>query len=390
MRRQSLPLLVATDQGAPATTLKRVGFHEVGLGSYDEYWVQSLIHENPLVLPIASIEPNFWPAKSVCIELSLRSGSLDNLLVTPSGNVIAAECKLWRNPESLRKVLAQVLDYAKDLQAMSYPDFEEAIRKARKEPSFDLYDFASLNEADPPDRAPFVDAVNRNLRLGRCLLVIVGDGITDNLEAMTNFLQQHAGLHFGLTLVELAVYDVPSTTQRFIVPSIPMTTTNIVRGIVEIRDGLPVVLAPLPTARATSLTEEEFFAALDQLRPKTSERLRAFLENLIDLQISWEVKKTLIVRMTVGQHRVTPLVINSNGRIDMGYTAGQNDLLRPFTQKLVEVIPTLILRETPKTIYAKRKDNSVFTIWDLLDNPAGCRAALEELNKTLREASGEE
>src|ERR1700681_4353885 len=127
MRRQFSPLLITTDNEAAPTNLKRAEFSETGAGSYDERWIQTLVHDHPSILPIASIEPNFWPAKSVCMELPLRSGSLDNLLVTPTGNLIAVEFKLWRNPDAHRKVLAQVLDYAKDLQAMNYRDFEQAI-----------------------------------------------------------------------------------------------------------------------------------------------------------------------------------------------------------------------------------------------------------------------
>jgi hypothetical protein len=34
---------------------------------------------------------------------------LDNLLVTPLGNVIAVECKLWRNSEARRNVISQII-----------------------------------------------------------------------------------------------------------------------------------------------------------------------------------------------------------------------------------------------------------------------------------------
>ena len=111
------------------------------------------------------------------MELPLPSGFLDNLLVTPLGDLIAVECKLWRNVEARREVVAQIIDYAKDLQTLTYDALESAIRKARSEPSFNLHTSvtASCDETtDMLDEPHFVDAVSRNLRRGRCLLVILG------------------------------------------------------------------------------------------------------------------------------------------------------------------------------------------------------------------------
>jgi len=106
------------------------------------------------------------------------SGYLDNLLVTPLGDLIAVECKLWRNVEARREVVAQIIDYAKDLQTLTYDALESAIRNARSEPSFNLHASATAScddTTDTLDEPRFVDAVSRNLRRGRCLLVILGD-----------------------------------------------------------------------------------------------------------------------------------------------------------------------------------------------------------------------
>lgn len=131
------------------------------------------------------------------------------------------------------------------------------------------------------------------------------------------------------------------------------------------------------------------FAALDAKVPGTSDRLIAFLTACEDLQVRWEVKKTLIVRMTVGEHRVLVFVINANGTVDMGYTYGIKHLTRGFVQKVVDAVPGTVLRETPKTAYAKKSDGSYLTVWELLDNTAGIRVALEDLNQTLLAADTE-
>lgn len=50
-------------------------------------------------------------------RLPTPSGYVDNLLATPDGDLVLVGCKLWRNPEALREVVGQTLDYAKELSA---------------------------------------------------------------------------------------------------------------------------------------------------------------------------------------------------------------------------------------------------------------------------------
>jgi hypothetical protein len=391
MYRYSNPIFVPADPNAEAQILPRVQFETIG--HYNESWVQKLVHKYPSVLPIASIEPAFIPAIPVCMELPLASGYVDNLLITPLGDLVVVECKLWRNSEARREVIAQIIDYAKDLQKLSYDDFEAAIAKATKQPAFKLFDLAisGSNEPEPPLNEPnFVDTVSRNLRRGRALLLIVGDGITENAELMTEFLQQHAGLHFALATVQLAIHSLPDVG-RVVVPSIPLRTSNIIRGIVQIEDGAAKISAPPPTVqseRSSTLSEEQFFSALDKLAPRTSERLVAFLDSCADLQISWEIKKTLIVRMIVGKHTVLPFVINSDGSVDTGYSFGTKEFHAEFAHMLSAAIPGTIVKETPKTFLVRMKSR-LFNVVELLDNAPGCRKALETLNKTLLSASAE-
>src|SRR5690348_2580265 len=104
MKRQTTPLLIPVGSKGAARPLTQESLRAPN--TYDERWIQELIHHHPRVLPIASMEPAFWPAVPICMELPLRSGFLDNLLVTPLGDLIAVECKLWRNAEARREVIA--------------------------------------------------------------------------------------------------------------------------------------------------------------------------------------------------------------------------------------------------------------------------------------------
>ena len=85
-------------------------------------WLQRLIMRHPSLLPVDQIEPAFNTLVPVCIELPMQSGYLDNLLVTPTGDLALVECKLWRNPEARREVVAQIIDYAKEMSCLDLRD----------------------------------------------------------------------------------------------------------------------------------------------------------------------------------------------------------------------------------------------------------------------------
>lgn len=391
MQRASTPLLV-TSSPLTAQPLQRRSLTKRTMGDYDERWVQELIHNAPSVLPITETEPAFSPLVPVCVELPLSTGYLDNLLVTPNGDLIIAECKLWRNVEARRAVVAQVIDYAKAMQRLSYDSLEAAIRSARREAGFRLYDhvIATLPEhISTLDEAVFVDAVSRNLRRGRCLLAIVGDGITEGVEGLAEFLQQHAGLHFALVLIRLAVHDLPGHG-TIVVPSVPLRTTNIVRGIVQMQDGQPTIVASVSAQRSqatvtppVTLSEEEFFASLDGIRPGTSVRLINFLKSVEDLQVDWTIRKMMSIRMTVGGRRLPFFVLDSNGDTHTDYATDAKALMRSFIEAMIAAVTGTKLHETPKLTILKRLDDSWPTIWDVLDHEEGVRNALIELNRSM-------
>jgi hypothetical protein len=88
--------------------------------TFSEDWLQRLIHDHPGLLPVEEIEPGFGEPVALAREVQTKHGPIDNLLVTPEGNIVLVEVKLWRNPEARRKVVAQALDYASCLFGMGY------------------------------------------------------------------------------------------------------------------------------------------------------------------------------------------------------------------------------------------------------------------------------
>src|SRR5690606_25341826 len=144
----------------------------------------------------------------VCRELATPAGPIDALFVNRRGALVVVECKLWRNPQARREVVGQILDYAKELARWRYEDLQREVSRALRRPGNAL--FGLVAERHPgADEAGFVDAVGRNLRAGRFLLLVAGDGIREGTEAIVQFMQDHSGLHFTFGLVEMAGYALP-------------------------------------------------------------------------------------------------------------------------------------------------------------------------------------
>lgn len=203
-----------------------------------EATLQQLLHDHPSCLPIAEIDPLFCDPVPMCMELRTSVGSIDNLLVTASGLPVLVECKLWRNPEARREVVGQILDYAKELTRWSSSDLQREVAQHVK---YDGNPIIHLLEqaGHTVDEATFNDALTHNLRRGRFLLLIVGDGIREGVEAITEYLQVHAGLHFSLGLVELPIYVV-NESQRMVVPRVLARTELIKRTVIAAPDGYVV------------------------------------------------------------------------------------------------------------------------------------------------------
>jgi hypothetical protein len=83
--------------------------------------------------------------------LATSNGYIDNLLMTPSGDIAIVETKLFRNPQARRAVLAQVLDYATALFGMDYAGFEKAVLTASFAPRIGPISlYAALASPDQP------------------------------------------------------------------------------------------------------------------------------------------------------------------------------------------------------------------------------------------------
>ena len=94
-----------------AVRAERLAFGETA--GRNEAWLRDTLFEHPEILPIRDIDPSFGPLIPLCKELRTDAGPLDIAYINQHGQLTLVECKLWRNPEARRKVVAQVLDYVR-------------------------------------------------------------------------------------------------------------------------------------------------------------------------------------------------------------------------------------------------------------------------------------
>jgi hypothetical protein len=305
---------------------------------------------------------------------------------------VLVETKLWRNNEIRREVVAQALDYVAALTAMSFEQFEQAVARGHGTPQriHDL--FASNPEA--VEEPAFIDAVTVNLRRGRMLVLVMGDGIRTETEALSNLLQSHAGAHFTFALVELATWRTANGS-ILAVPDVLAQTVMIERGIVRI-EGAGITVAPVPVeakARAQSISMSDFMGIMAQRNPALPKAINAMLDALKPYGIYSELKATLSLKLDspLLNRRANFGYIDKSGRFWTDTAVGNlpRSVWRPYFDRLATIAGGVVIDE-PKRHYVAIPGRSAPLIEDLilqhLDDLVGAIAdAFHRLNEDAQQ-----
>jgi hypothetical protein len=354
---------------------------EVGEYHFDEAWLRDFIFAHQQVLPINEIEPVFDLLIPVCTELRCnKAGSADILFINDAGLLTLVECKLWKNPEARREVVGQILDYAKELSRWSYDDLQRAVqdRIGKK-----LYDLVREN-AEELDESTFTDSVSRNLKRGRFLLLVVGEGIRESVELIADFLQQHAHLNFTFALVEMGVFPLPKEIgEGFLVhPRLVTRTVEIERAVIRIEDGqlvaemphTPKPLTPTPGGKRTTITEQVFYENLD---PKIARALQEFFDKALSLGIGLEIdpgQGSLMLKLSLGDKEYNLGTFKQNGTFRnyriASYTErfGYPEIGEKYLEQLASLFEGgYVVKPSNKFIWTvKKRSNRLITIAELL------------------------
>lgn len=336
-RARATPILIGND--GIRGQLERI---HLGQGVFNEDWLQELIHDHPSILPTSDIEPGFGDLITAAREVPCGHGFIDNLYLTPSGDIVLVETKLWRNSQMRREVVAQALDYVAALSAMSFDVFERAVTRGQKPPA-KLYDVVR-EHPEALEEPEFIDAIASNLRRGRMLAIVLGDGIRTETEALGNLLQSHAGTHFTFALVELATWRNARTGDILAVPNILAKTVMIERGIVTVEQGAAVI-HPVPQSSlsgAQTITSADYWETLAQQDPALPSIIRSFLTDLEPLGIYPEIRGSLNIKAELS-NRQKPVnfgYIQKNGQfITHPASWGVPECAwRPYFEKLAALI----------------------------------------------------
>lgn len=259
MKQHTTPIIISDTN---IQKLKRVSLSS---SEYNEDWIQDVCFRSPSLLPIDEIEPIFSGMISICRELNVESGAVDLIYLNELGFITIGECKLWRNPEARRKVVGQILDYAKDIAKWDYSKFEQECLKARNGNKKSLFEI--IQEVYPEaDEVTFVDNIQKNISKGRFLLAIIGDGIRENMEELVKYIHRDGNLNFTLALIEMSVYKNPINTDLIVTPRILAKTKEIERIIYKISDSSPSkdVEKRQEEIVSKTISEEVFFERLQK------------------------------------------------------------------------------------------------------------------------------
>ena len=232
VEQYATPIIVGADGASVA--LKRVPMSGSD-SNYNEAFIQDLAFKHPSCLPVTEIDRAFEGLIPVCTELNTPAGPLDVLYVTPKGRLVVVEAKLWRNPEARRKVVGQILDYAKELSRWDYEDLQREVSRSTGRKGNVLFELVAAHHPET-NEAEFVDEVTRSLSLGRFLLLILGDGIREGVGAIAQFLEEVGSLEFTFGLVELAIYRCKND-ELLLQPRVLAKTTIFNRTVVSINNG---------------------------------------------------------------------------------------------------------------------------------------------------------
>ena len=234
-------LLIRKDDGSMTRFVRST----IEAGSeFDEKWLQERLFDQISLLNV--IDPVYDKVKIIplCREFSMhdsiRNIYLDILAVTETGKLILVECKLWKNPQARREVLAQIIEYATLLQTLSYSDLVSRLKKHIPSGEKDPIVFQLERYGIDVDEAVLIDRISDSLKGGNFQLVIAGDGIKSDLVNLTKS-SNFTGSLSDLCLLQISLYQNPDG-DTLLIPVVPVKTETITKTVLLTSAGMPAIV----------------------------------------------------------------------------------------------------------------------------------------------------
>lgn len=331
--------------------------------TFKELWLQELLEKSPETLPTGYVDNIFAPLIFVAREVEVESGYIDNLYISAKGYIVIVETKLWRNPESKRQVVGQILDYAKDVSTWNYEKLDSVYKEYNKGKTL----FSQMIEKgfyEAEDESYFIDVVEKNIQTSRFLLMVVGDGIREDVEKMAEFLNSSVSMQFQFALCELEVYELKDG-ERLIVPQLTTKTKVITRTLVNSvsQSETPIKLPEEPSKSKSSRKEviaslEEWVENISAKNSKINpDEIISFVNDMTEIGYQYHLGTAELILVLVSEKlntKLTRIWINSkhlyfqpayiyNDLRKSGYSEiladGLFEKLRPFLSKNQKNVP---------------------------------------------------
>lgn len=357
---------------------------------FSESWLQHMLHSHPEILPVDEIEPVFWPLVPIGREISTAVGLIDNLFISSAGYPVIVETKLWRNSQAKREVLAQAIDYAGELSRWNFDQLDQVSVKHNQKGLIELIQTAFDLDLD---QLPDENTITKNLRLGRFLILVVGDQIRSSLIGMLNFINRYPHLATNVGLVELQCYLLPdSQDELIIVPSIIAQTEIVERSIVQINLQPDVahqltVEQKKSTADADSrkaLSEDAFWEQLSKNAPQSVPWAKTILDhfsqfNEVELQMR---RSAVVARLSLPDtsQRLSLFFINTNGLLECW---SQQVMLQLENAGLDPSLGVRYRQALSKLLTHKRKEFSIYAALDKVDVSAFITIVKEFMDQAI-------
>jgi len=172
----------------------------------DECWLRDTLFDNPEIIPIKDIDSTFGPLVPLCKELRTDAGQIDAVFINECGRLTIIECKLWKNPQARREVVAQTLHYVSALSGWSYADLQRQVAAALGRKGNNPFELVRKHVGGTLREQDFIDAVSRSLQEGRFLVLVAGDGIREGVQSITELVTRNPTKAFVFGLIEVALY----------------------------------------------------------------------------------------------------------------------------------------------------------------------------------------
>lgn len=235
----------------------------------DEQYLESVIAETPELLQLDTRQTGVYGPYAVFRQLRFatplsREIIPDILLLSASGDAIIVEVKRSSNPELRdRRVIAQAIDYAASLSALSEKELAGLFSQGRESVWTALVNSLFPGDKDPEELAA---TLLSNIRTGKLHVVVACDKVPAGLYELAKSVSVQSYLSFSLDVLEITPFlsDNGVADQIMFVPNVRLSTEIVARTAITVtyQQGSP---EPSVTISTTGIDEiEENLAAVSR------------------------------------------------------------------------------------------------------------------------------